>query len=289
MSLNFLRTNATASATGLFVICRHLTRYDEGRHEDDLHRALQLLRTNPSATDVAAVLSASLAIGGGLAVLRKAGPCWHVDDDIAVLIRKESGAWPRFRGELLHRISNLGANMSDQGAAPDLVRGLTWLMQLSPLSPIETNWARGPEPQVTSLALDAVERSEQWRPFTRWAVALGLARIADSATPKVLLPDATTAIEDQLTALPQAASARDWLTALRTRLAILGAPSLTSQLPRGPEWDELPPAVVLGLLKLEKSGRVILEASDDAATVVPVGLGSAKRQVGIIKVGAIHA
>ena len=47
---------------------------------------------------------------------------------------------------------------------------------------------------------------------------------------------------------------------------------------------DLPPAVVLGLLKLEKAGVLNLHASDDAADIVSVALGSSARQVGRITV-----
>ncbi|ORM08376.1 hypothetical protein [Prescottella equi] len=287
--MDYLRGNATASATGLYVICRHVAAYADGRTEDDVRRALQLLRNGPGATDEpAAVLTASLAVGEYLGVLQKdvASSTWHAEKSIIELLHAGGDSWPRFRGELLHRIASQGAaGGSSQGKTPDLVLGLTWFMQLNPLSPIPADWAKGPEPMVEALAFDAVSRSEQWRPFVRWAIALGVARRSDAATPKVVVPDASTAIRDQLAALPRLGSAREWLQALRARLPILGAPSLTVQLPKGgPRWDEVPPAVVLGLLKLERAGVLVMEPSDDAADVISMGLGAKTRQIGTIKV-----
>lgn len=288
--MDYLRGNATASATGLFVTCRHLAEYPDGRKDDELKRALQLLRGRSGSTDEAgAVLTATLAVGDGLGVLSKdsSTSTWKAEESVAELMRASDGSWAAFRGELLRRIASHGvSSTSSDGKTPDLVLGLTWFMQLNPLSPVAADWGVGPEPLVTELGFEAVSRSEQWRPFVRWAIALGLARRSDFSTPKVVIPDASTAIGDQLAALPKSSSAREWLASLRDRLPILGAPALTDQLPQGRDWDQLPAGVVLGLLKLEKMGALVLQPSDDASDVVPIGLGTAPRQIGRIKVGS---
>jgi hypothetical protein len=112
---------------------------------------------------------------------------------------------------------------------------------------------------------------------------MGLARISDTA--KTILPDASTAIADQLPYLPKAASAAEWLGALRERLPILGGASMLEQLPSGGNaWADVPPGLVLGLFKLEAGGILSLESSDDAAHVVALGLGQSTRQVGRIVV-----
>ena len=287
--MDYLRGNAAASAVGLFVICRYLSAFDEGRAEEDLRQSLQLLRAGgPSSDEAGAVLVASLAIGDGLGVIERENPSspWKVDSDLANDLGAPGDRWPWFRGELLRRIAEHGKReLESEGKAPDLVLGLTWFLQLSPLSPLQTDWGLGPEPLVEALAFDAVSRSEQWRPFQRWAVALGLARRSDTGAAKVVVPDATTAITDQLEWLPASGSARDWLSALRERLPLLGSPALLAALPKGgPAWNELPAGVVLALLKLERLGVLSLEPSDDASDVISVGLGSSARQVGRITV-----
>ena len=78
------------------------------------------------------------------------------------------------------------------------------------------------------------------------------------------------------------------VASLRERLPILGASSLTDRLPQGRDWDQVPPAVVLGLLKLEKMGALVLEPSDDASDIVSIGLGEEHRQIGRVKVGGGH-
>jgi hypothetical protein len=101
----------------------------------------------------------------------------------------------------------------------------------------------------------------------------------------VLIPDASTAIADQLDNLPAAGTAREWLTALQNRLPVAGARLLIDHLPRGGDtWSELPPGVMMGLLKLEAAGVVALESSDDARDVIAVGLGTSVKQVGRISV-----
>jgi hypothetical protein len=202
------------------------------------------------------------------------------------LLERAVDPWPSFRGELLRKVSEHGlATLTDLAKVPDLVRALTLLMQADPLSPLAEDWGKGAEAWFEQLGVEDVANSTQWNAFRRWATSLGLARRAHSARPGVLVPDASTAIADQLDNLPGVATARDWLVCLREQLPILGAPSLTSQLPESRTWTEVPPAVVLGLAKLEALGVLELQPSDDAADVISMGLGALSRQIGRIKVG----
>lgn len=286
MTVDYLRGNLTASATGLFVICRHLSRYPDGRTEQDLRRSLQLLRS--AAEDPGPILTASLAVGEELGLLTRdrASTRWHVDAQIAAGIAGAIDPWPTFRGELVRRIAEHGLDTAKkEGESPDLVRGLTLLMQTDPLSPLAEDWGRGPEALFGDLGFSDVANSTQWNAFKRWATSLGLARRAGSARPGVVIPDATTAIADQLGSLPASGRAREWLASLRERLPILGSESLTAQLPHARAWDEVPPGVVLGLLKLEGSGALTLEPSDDASGVISIGLGATRRQIGRIQHG----
>lgn len=285
--MEYLRRNASASAIGLFVVCRYLSAFPDGRSEAELLQALQVLRTSGNSPDEAgSVLTASLAIAGGIGAIAResASSPWTVEPDLAKRLQAEGDQWPWFRGELLHRMTWDGLReLEIGGKVPDLILGLTWFLQLSPLSPLQLSWGAGPEPLVTAINFDAVSRSDQWRPFQRWALALGLARRSDQGSAKALIPDASTAIADQLSFLPAVASATEWLAALRKRLPVLGSTTLLEQLPKGgATWDELPAGVVVGLLKLEKAGVLSLEPSDDAADVIALGLGTSTRQVGRI-------
>jgi hypothetical protein len=287
--MEYLRGNATASAIGLFVICRHLSNTRHGQSNDDLRRSLQPVRSQTAdSTDSGAVLSASLNVGEGLGLVKRemsSGP-WNVDADLGRELLSRDDPWIWFRGELLYRMAQHALRaLTHDGKAPDLLVGLTWFLQLDPLDPIQSAWSTGPEPRVRSIGLDAVSNVEQWRPFQRWAIALGAARRFDIGNAKVVIPDATTAIQDQLRHLPADSNAREWFGRLRSRVPIFGAAELVSQLPQGNgAWADLPPGVVLGLLKLEKAGVLALHASDDAADIVTLSLGATVRQVGWIKV-----
>lgn len=287
--MEFFRGHATASAVGLFVVARYLGDYPDGRTEESLRESLQMLKRQEAGSDDSGpVLAASLAVGQGVGILERdqASGRWRLDADLRGFVVGEGDRWSTFRGELLTRIAAHGVEEVESGRkGPDLVVALTWLQQQDPLKPIPTSWSAPTEPLVKAGTLGAVAGSEQWRPFQRWAVALGLARRADTGRAKVLIPDATTAIADQLTSMPDSANASEWLNHLRDRLPILGAPALLAALPTGgPVWSDVPPGLMLGLRKLENLGALKLEASDDATDVVSIGLGSSARQIGRITV-----
>jgi hypothetical protein len=286
--MDFFRGHATASALGVFVIARYLSDFPEGRTEESLREPLQMLMPQGGSDDSGPVLAASLAVGQGVRILERdqASGRWRLTADLCGVVAGEGDPWSTFRGELLQRIAAHGVEEVELGRkSPDVVVALTWFLQQDPLKPIPTTWNAPTERLVSTGTLGAVDRSEQWRPFQRWAVALGLARRADTGSAKVLIPDATTAIADQLTSMPASGSAKEWLSRLQERLPILGSATLLAALPKGgPAWSEWPPGLMLGLRKLESLGAHKLEASDDASDVVSVGLASSARQIGRITV-----
>ena len=283
--MDYLRGNATASATGLFVICRYLSAFGDGQNEAQLRASLQVLR--PEA-ETSAVLKASLAVGEGLGFIsrRDANSPWILDPASSEQLAKPGDTWPWFRGELLYRIGN--SAMRDLGAKTqpsDLARGLTWFLQLDPLRPPSTNWSSGPEQMIDELKFEAVIGSTQWRSFQRWAIATGLAHRCDHRDAKVLIPDPSTAISDQIPNLPAVASGQEWLAALQARLPFLGSSALLNQLPHGTrEWQSVPASVVLGLLKLERRRVLTLESSDDALDPAVIRFGGTTRQITRISV-----
>jgi hypothetical protein len=289
--VEYLRGNATASATGLLVICRYLTSFEEGRNEEDLRKSLQVLRSlTSSQNETSAVLKASLAVGEGLGLVfrQDSSSSWMVDRSIAERLSTAADVWPWFRGELLHRIGIAALKDIEEGSQPsDLAIGLTWFLQLDPLRPPNLAWGSGPEKMVNEIGFGAITRSEQWRPFQRWAIATGLAHRCEHREAKVLIPDASVAIVDQLPHLPTAASAQEWLSSLRTRLPFLGSAAFLNQLPQGGrDWESLPPSVVFGLLKLERKGVLRMESPNDAVEVTAIRFGDMRRQVARISVGA---
>ena len=290
MTVDYLRGNTTANATGLFVICKHLARHPDGCAEEDLRRSLRLLRSDE---DPISLLDKSLEVGKNIGLLeRKANAsALKVDREVGASLEKATDAWPVFRGELLHKINKHALDaLSAKEKLPDLVGGLAIFVQSDPLSPLTEAWGEGSEEYFKKkVGSNYVENPTQWSPFKRWALSLGLARSAGSTKPGVIIPDASTAIADQLHALPASGTASEWLSALRDRLPVLGSATFTAELPEGRVWSDVPPAVVLGLLKLERSDHLKLEPTDDASDVISIGLGADSRQIGRIEVMSRHA
>lgn len=288
MIVDFLRGNATASPVGLFVICRFLSGQKHGLLESELARALQELRRSDS-DDSSGVLTASLAVGRGLGLLERDGrpPRWRLSATGAGHLKDKLADWTTFRAELAHQVATgVLAEEEYRSGPPDLVLGLAWFLQSDPLDPPSMDWTVETEARARKIGLQALDTAEQWRAFRRWAVGLGMARRSGRAQLSRLIPDTSTAIADQFGSLPSDASAREWLTALRARLPVLGDSETLKFLPKGPKWDSLPGGVALGLLKLESAGLLSLKSSDDASDVIVVGLGDVQRQVGRVVVEA---
>lgn len=295
--MEYLKGNATASVAAVKVICRHLAHAERAVSAAELRSALRPLpeqRTEDEQTKATDALATSLRVAAGVGAVREeAGSTWSVDPVIAEGFKKagnDDTAW--FRAELLRRINREAMKaLSDKAKVADLVLSITWMLQQDPLKPLGTAFGNGAEGTIAKLAhadgtaVKAVENEEQWRSFLRWVHALGLARTADVGRTKVVVADASTAIEDSLGQLPESARAEDWLAQLRGQLPVFGAAALLAELPVPRSgWYDIPPAVSLGLLKLEKRGVLKMESADDGRGVVTVGLGGSARQVGIITV-----
>ena len=256
--------------------------------EAELKSSLSVLRAADETTPEqgSALLDSSLTVAREIGLLNRAEKSSHVAVESALAEGLSAhGTWSWFRGELLDRMLRHALDSERHGGkVPDLILGLTWFLQLSPLKPPLLDWNAGPYTLVRKYGVqEVISTGEQWRAFQRWAVALGLARRCDQPNARVLIPDASTAVSDQFAYLPAASSARDWLTALRRRLPILGEVSLTDRLPTASSgWSDLPTGLVLGLLKLEKQGLLKLQPSDDSSDVVAIGLGPSVRQIGRI-------
>jgi hypothetical protein len=295
--VEYLKGTANASASAVHVICRHLARVGGAVSGAELRHAVRPLPDHrvedEQAKDTDAFGSSlKVAVGIGM-VFEDAGSAMSVDPAIAEGLKAAGGSGTEwFRGELLRRINSESMTaLAHNEKAADLVLGITWLLQQDPLKPLGSQFGNGAEKTLGELAhadgtlVRAVDNQEQWRSFQRWIFALGLARNVDVPGAKVVVADASTAIADSLGHLPASERAEDWLAELRRCLPIFGASSLLAALPTPRAgWHDLPPAVSLGLLKLEKRGVLTMESADDGRGVVTVGLGDSARQVGIITV-----
>ncbi|GAA1546959.1 hypothetical protein [Kribbella lupini] len=299
--MEYLKGTANASAGAIYLVCRYLTRFGTALTGTEIRSALRpfpehrVADEEPKDTDL---LGSSLKLAAGIGLIHEhANSGWTVDSPIAEGLRAAGDDGIRwFRSELLRRINAEALDaLANRGKAADLVLGMAWFLQQDPLKPLGTTYGNGAEASIGKLAhtdgtlVNAVVGSEQWRPFLRWILALGLARNVDVPGAKVVVADASTAIADSLSQLPTSERAKDWLNELQIRLPIFGATALLAALPAPRAgWHDIPPAVSLGLLKLEKRGVIKMESADDGRGVVTVGLGNNPRQVGIITVtGAV--
>lgn len=295
--MDYLKGTANASASAVHVICRHLARVGGPISAAELRQAVRPLpehRVEDEQAKDTDALGSSLKVAVGIGmILEDANSYWSVDRAIAEGLNAagDSGTeW--FRGELLRRINAEATTaLASNEKVADLVLGMTWLLQQDPLKPLGSQFGNGAEKTLGDLAhadgtlVNAVANQEQWRSFLRWIFALGLARNVEVSGVKVVVADASTAIADSLGLLPASDRAEDWLTELRRLLPIFGSSSLLTALPTPRSgWNDIPPAVSLGLLKLEKRGMLTMESADDGRGVVTVDLGGSARQVGIIKV-----
>lgn len=295
--MEYLKGNANASAGAVHVICRHLTRLGRPVSGAELRHGLRPLPEHRAEDEQAKgtdALASSLKVAVGIGVvLEDANSVWSVDPAIAEALkaaRDSDIGW--FRAELLRRINSEAMTaLANNEKAADLVLGMTWFLQQDPLKPLGSQFGNGAERTLGELAhtdgtlVHAVENQEQWRSFQRWIFALGLARNVDVPGVKVVVADASTAIADSLGHLPANERADEWLTELRRHLPIFGASSLMAALPTPRAgWNDIPLAVSLGLLKLERQGVLTMESADDGRGVIMIGLGGSARQVGIIKV-----
>ena len=299
--MDYLKGNVTASAGALYVICRHLSRVGGSCTSGELREALRPLREhrndkNPQGTDT---LATSLKVGEGIGLVtdsRSEG--WVVDPEVGESLadpKIDGSEW--FRGELLRRVNAEAMTALKKKDKPaDLVLAMAWFLQQNPMKPLGTAFNAGAEDGIAHLAqkdgtlVKAVENQEQWRGFVRWSLALGLARNVDVPGTKVIVADASTAIADQFSVLPRTGRAEDWLGVLVGHLPIFGLGALLSALPPPRAgWATIPPAVSLGLLKLERAGALKLESADDGRGVVAIGIGGNTRQVGVITVTGVTA
>lgn len=295
--MEYLKGTANASAGAIYLICRHLTRVGTPLAGAEIRAGLRPLPEHRVADDQpknSDLLASSLKVAAGIGLIQEhAHSGWNVDPAIAQGLKTtcdDEIGW--FRSELLHRMNAEAMDaLARKEKAADLVLGMAWFLQQDPLKPLGTLFGNGAEASIGQLAhadgtlVKAVENQEQWRSFLRWILALGLARNVDVPGAKVVVADASTAIADSLSQLPTTERADVWLTELRIHLPIFGAKALLAALPAPRAgWHEIPPAVSLGLLKLEKRGALKMESADDGRGVVTVGIGGNARQVGIIRV-----
>jgi hypothetical protein len=295
--MSYLKNQTLASAPALFVLCRYLAHHPTGARVDRLRKALApaaIIETGRAGrtAQVPPVLLHSLAVGVDIELLDVEGArdqrVWTLRNQYVKRLRAMPAADSRaFRSLLLRQLGTRALQSVERGEAPpDVPFGLIWLLTLDPLRTMSEAWDQGPSKAFEQAGMrSAVDNPEQWRPFLRWARALGVVNLTATAGKPQVSVDPTRAIEDALADLPRRASTPEWLDQLYGVLPLLGDQRLVNALPAGRSTAVRPSGgVALALSKLEHSGRVRLVPADDAANAVVLRLGSRVRRVARIEV-----
>jgi hypothetical protein len=297
--VTYLKNQTLASAPALFVICRYLAHHPSGASMDRLQKALappgvldEVGRAGRSA-GVPPVLPDSLAVGIDIELLDVEGVrdqrVWTLRKEYTRLLRDLPSVGARaFRSLLLRKFGTRALRAVESGEEPpDVPYALTWLLTLDPLSPMESTWDHGPREAFEQAGMRAaVYNPEQWRPFLRWAEALGLVNEIPASGKLRVVVDPTRAIDDVLDEMPTRASTREWFDQLYAVQPLLGDPRLISALPVGSAVESGPSAAVtLALTKLEHRGRIRLVEADDTTDAAVLRLGGLVRRVARIEAG----
>ncbi|MEU7527721.1 hypothetical protein AB0A74_18460 [Saccharothrix sp. NPDC042600] len=296
--MSYLKNQVLASAPALFVICRYLAHHPPGATVDRMNAALapaslsaEVGRAGRTAK-VPPVLSDSLQIGVDIGLLNTEGVrdrrVYTLRHTYVEQIRDMPPADSRaFRTLLLRRfgVRLLDAVEKDE-PPPDMPYAITWLLMWDPLRSTSDQWDQGPREKFEQAGMrQAVYNPEQWRPFLRWARALGLVSMTVSRNKSRVSVDPTCAVEGLVGQMPSSASAQEWLDRLYELAPLLGDPRLLRALPDG---ISLPPgpteAVSLALLKLERANRVRLMHADDFADAVVLRVGGRDRRIARIEI-----
>jgi hypothetical protein len=279
--MKYLAGPVQASTTILYPVCRWLSGRDQVAYVD-IDAAL---RPANVVSGEAEALLASLRVGRDIGLLKRVGneptndqaSDWTLQEPV----RSQRDEWYadpiRFR-VLVRRL--LLAKAVDDIAADetpsDVAVGLAWLLSQDPVRPLSQNYGDsldGPERKLTDQKLDSyIARPEQWRAFHRWAVALGCAEYSQVGNRRLILPDPTAALAEELPSIPSAGMpARDFYAAVTKELPVLDGGRVSDFMraerakcadPRGDAM--IGPTFSLALRRLQKQGLIDLGPESDA-------------------------
>lgn len=276
--MKYLAGPAQASVTILYPVCRWLANRD-GVPFDALNAAL---RPGHVVGSESLALLASLRVGRDVGLLDRSGGTRTTDQTanwaLQEQIRSQCDEWyadpVRFR--VLVRRALLAKAVDDVAAGEtpsDVAVGLAWLLAQDPARPVPRAYGDGPERTLNDQNMNPyIAGPTQWRPFLRWAVALGCAEFSQVGSRRLVLPDPTAAVAEELPPIPHAGvPANDFYAALNRELPVLDGGQISEYMrakrsgsadPRGDAM--VGPAFSLALRRLQGQGVIDLHREADA-------------------------
>ncbi|HUZ55201.1 MAG TPA: protein DpdG [Streptosporangiaceae bacterium] len=276
--MKYLAGAAQASVAILYPTCRWLSGRDRAAY-DVMDAALRPEHLVGGEGDA---LLAALRVGRDIGLLDRLGNTRTSDQAadwaLSEPARSQRDEWyadpVRFR--VLVRRALLAKAVDDitAGATPsDVAVGLAWLLAQDPVRPLLRAYGDGPERALNDQKLDSyITGPAQWRPFLRWAVALGCAEFSQVGNRRLVLPDPTAALAEELPPIqPAGLPARDFYAAVTRELPVLDGGRISDFMraeraecadPRGDAM--IGPAFSLALRRLHGQGVIDLRREADA-------------------------
>jgi hypothetical protein len=273
--MKYLSGTAQASVAILYPICRWLSDRDRVAYEA-INAAL---RPAHLVSGESGALTVSLRVGRDIGLLDRFGSSDQAADwALRELARSQRDEWyeepTRFRSLIRRALLAKAVDDIAAGETPsDVAVGLAWLLAQDPVRPLRQLHSDGPERALNDQKLTSyINGPDQWRPFLRWAVALGCAERSQGGNRRLIMPDPTAALAEELPSMSRAGMpARDFYGALIKALPVLDGGQI-SQFMRNeraecadPRGDAMVgPAFSLALRRLQGQGVIDLHTEADA-------------------------
>jgi hypothetical protein len=279
--VKYLAGDVQASVAILFPVCRWLA----DRNHMQYGTLKAALRPESLVQGGDNALLATLSVGCDVGVISRQGASPRTTDQdaswaLSEPIRSQRDYWHadplKFRRMVREALLAKAVDKITQNETPsDVAVGLAWLMAQDPARPPAASYSEGPEKALIDQNLkDFIGTPEQWRGFTRWALALGCAtQLSASGGRKYLLPDPTPAIAEELPAIQSGGlPAKQFCAAVVKSLPILDGGTVADYTRRRVTNSACPaseltigPAFSFALQRLAGSGTIRLIAESDAA------------------------
>lgn len=277
--MKYLANTAQASVAILYPVCRWLSSRNSAAYGiiKDALRPEHLISGEDDA------LVAALRMGRDIGLFERLGNARTSDQaadwTLREQIRSQSDEWyadpVKFRTIVRRALLAKAVDDISEGVTPsDVAVGLAWLLAQDPVRPLARNYGAGPERALNLQQLDSyIKGTSQWRPFLRWAVALGCAELSQAGGQRLVLPDPTAALAEELPSIsPAGLPAKEFFAAVAGRLPVLDS-GLISDFMRAeraecadPRGDAMVgPTFSLALRRLEGRGIIHLRREADAS------------------------